>query len=128
MGARSYLEVTSMRQSPRLFNSPVLAQLQHYKPFTQYLFTTDEVYAFHAGIPLPPHLAEISLKRLWSGDMTNEKIAAELTAVKPGLILVANLSNELPYQELLQSEYQMVYQDNDHELYVLKSVIQQASQ
>lgn len=128
MGTRSCLQVMSMRQSPRLFNSPVLAQLQHYKPFTQYLFTTEEVYSFHAGIPLPPHLAEISLKRLWSGDMTNEKIAAELAAVKPGLILVANQSNELPYQDLLQAEYRMVYQDNDHQLYVLKSVIQQAGQ
>lgn len=127
MGTRSYLQVMSMRQSPRLFNSPVLAQLQHYKPFTQYLFTGEEVYSFHAGIPLPPHLAEISLKRLWSGDMTNEKIAAELAAVKPGLILVPNQSNELPYQDLLQAEYRMVYQDNEHQLYALKSVIKQAA-
>jgi hypothetical protein len=117
-----------MRQSPRLFNSPVLSQLKLYKPFTQYLFTVEQVYSYHAGIPLPPHLAEISLKRLWSGDMTNEKIAAELTEVKPGMILVANKSYELPYQNLLQAEYRMVYQDNDYQLYVLKSVIQQAGQ
>ena len=126
MGMRSYLQVESMRQSPRLFNSLLLSQIKLYQPYTQYLFTVEEIYSFHAGIPLPPHLAEISLKRLWSGDMTNEKIATELAEVKPGLILVANQSLELPYQELLQTEYRMVYQDNDHQLYALKSVIKQA--
>jgi 4-amino-4-deoxy-L-arabinose transferase-like glycosyltransferase len=127
MGMRSYLEVESMRQSPRVFNSPLLAEIQRYKPYTQYLFTSEEVYTFHAGIPPPPHLAELSLKRLWSGDMTNAKIAAELAAVKPGLILIPNQTFELPYQDLLQTEYRMVYQDNEHQLYALKSVIKQAA-
>ena len=67
------------------------------------------------------------MKRLWSGDLTNARIAAELTALKPGLILAPNQSAELPYQNLLLAEYRMVYQDQDHQLYVLKSVIKQAA-
>ena len=126
MGMRSGLQIANMRHTPRLFNSPLLTRLQHYQPYTQYLFTLDGVYSFHAGIPLPPSLAEISLKRLWSGDMTNARLAAELTAIKPGLILVASQTAELPYQDLLQAEYRLVYQDQDHQLYVLKSVLKQA--
>jgi hypothetical protein len=126
MGMRSGLQIANMRHTPRLFNSPLLTRLQHYQPYTQYLFTLDGVYSFHAGSPLPPSLAEISLKRLWSGDMTNARLAAELTAIKPGLILVASQTAELPYQDLLQAEYRLVYQDQDHQLYVLKSVLKQA--
>jgi len=37
--------------------------------------------------------------------MTNATIAAELAAVKPGLILIANQTIEMPYQELLQTGY-----------------------
>jgi hypothetical protein len=58
--------------------------------------------------------------------MTNARLAAELTAIKPGLILVASQTAELPYQDLLQAEYRLVYQDQDHQLYVLKSVLKQA--
>lgn len=123
LGMRSYLEIVTMRQSPKLFNSLVLTEINRYKPFTKYLFTNEGVYSFHSGLPLPPQLADISLKRLWSGDMTNAKMAAELAAVKPGVILIANQTGELPYQELLQNEYRLVYQDNEHQLYALKSII-----
>jgi len=126
MAMRSYFEIVSMRQSPRVFNSLLLKEIQKYKPFTEYLFTSEEVYTFHAQIPPPPHLAELSLKRLWSGDMTNAKIAAELEEVKPELILIGNQTIELPYQDLLEREYRMVYQDGEHELFVLNTVIKEA--
>ena len=122
MGMRSYLEIMSMRNSPKLFNSLVLSRINRYKPFTKYMFTDEEVYSFHAGIPMPPQLAEISLKRLWSGDMTNAKMVADLTEVKPGLILIGNQTAEQPYQDLLQREYRLVYQDSEHQLYALKSI------
>ena len=123
MGMRSYLQIASMRQSPRLFNSLILTEINRYKPFTKYLFTIEGVYSFHAGLPLPPQLADISPKRLWSGDMTNAKMATELAKVKPGVILIANQTGELLYQELLQDEYRLVYQDSEHQLYALKSII-----
>jgi 4-amino-4-deoxy-L-arabinose transferase-like glycosyltransferase len=125
MGMRIYLEITRMRSSPRLFNSLVLSEINRYKPFTKFMFTTEGVYSFHSGIPLPPQLGEISLKRLWSGDMTNAKWAADIAAVKPGVILVANQTQILPYQDVLQAEYRLVYEDNEHRLYALKSLIRQ---
>ena len=123
MGTRSYLEIAAMRQSPQVFSSLVLSEINRYKPFTKFMFTNEGVYSFHAGIPLPPQLADISLKRLWSGDMTNAKLATELTEIKPGVILAGNQTVELPYQELLQRDYRLVYQDQDHQLYALKSII-----
>ena len=66
---------------------------------------------------MPPHLAVLSLKRLWTGDMTNAKLVAELEEVKPGLILLGKLSTEVPYQDLLNREYRLVYQDGADRLY-----------
>jgi len=122
MGMRSYLEIMTMRHSPKLFNSLVLSRINRYKPFTKYMFTSEEVYSFHAGIPMPPQLAQMTLKRFWSGDMTNAKMVADLTEIKPGVILIGNQMGEIPYHDLLQKEYRLVYQDSEHQLYVLKAI------
>jgi hypothetical protein len=63
MGARVYLQETSIRQSPRLDSCLVLKEIERFKPFTTFLFAHDPIYSFHSGIPVPPHLAMISLKR-----------------------------------------------------------------
>ena len=128
MGIRSYLEVAAMRHSPQVFNSLVLSEINRYKPFTKYMFATEEIYTFHAGIPMPPSLAQITLKRFWSGDLTNEKLADELAAIKPGVILTGNQVGELPYSALLQRDYRLVYQDNEHQLYALKTISRLANQ
>jgi len=85
MGARVYLQVTSIRRSPQTYSALVLAEVEHLKPFTKFMYTDDPVYSFHAGIPLPPKLGVISLKRFWSGDLTNARLVEELEAVKPGI-------------------------------------------
>jgi len=72
---------------------------------------------------VPPKLGILPLKRLWSGDMTNEKIAAESWATKPGVILLANNTRAHPFDDLLMAEYRLVYEDSQHRLYALKAVI-----
>jgi hypothetical protein len=122
MCGRVYLQVRSIRQSPKLSSSLVLKEIARYKPFTEFLFADEPIYSFHSGIPMPPHLAVISLKRLWSGDMTPAKLRAEMEQTKPGLILLNNDTQELPFQDLVDSEYRMCYQDARHRLFVLKAI------
>jgi hypothetical protein len=122
MGARIYLQAVGIRSSPRLYASLLLKEINRFKPSTQFMFTDQPIYSFHAQIPMPPHLAMISLKRLWSGDLSNAQIAAEIAAVKPGLILLANDTREVPFQDSLDAEYRLVYQDNTDRLYALKSI------
>jgi len=94
VGARIYGQVVDMRASPRTYSSYVLKKIERYKPFTTFMFTDQPIYSFHAGLPVPPHLAMLSLKRMWTGEMTNERVAAELESVKPGIILWRNDSKE----------------------------------
>lgn len=128
MATRGYLQITSMRSAPRVFSSMLLSEIERYKPYAQFMYSTEPVYCFHAGIPLPPELANISLKRLWSGDMTNSKMVSELSRIKPGLVMIGNVTNELPYSGLLQTDYKMVYQDERHQLYALKSIAEKVNQ
>jgi hypothetical protein len=122
MGARVYLEVQAMRRAPKLNSSLVLQEIERFKPFTEFMFSDQPIYSFHADIPMPPHLAVLSLKRLWSGDMSNASLTAELKVIKPGLILLGNTSGEVPFQELLNGEYRLVYQDHKDRLYALAKI------
>ena len=125
MVSRIYLQASGIRHSPQIYSSLVLTEIERFKPFTKFIYTDEPIYSFHSGIPVPPRLGIIPLKRLWSGDMTNEKIAAELWATKPGVILLANNTRAVPFDGLLTAEYRLVYQDDKHRLYAHKAVIAQ---
>jgi hypothetical protein len=122
MSARVYLQEKDIRSSPKIQGSYLLKKIARYKPYTQYMFTDQPIYSFHSGIPVPPHLAMLSLKRFWTGEMTNERLVSELEFIKPGIMLLANDSKELPYQDLLMREYQVVYTDDANRLLALKSI------
>ena len=101
MAARLYLQAAKIRNSQPTYTCLALKEIARLKPFTSFIFAEQPTYSFHARIPLPPKLAVLSLKRLWSGDITNECITAKLQAVKPGVILVGNSSRLLPFENLL---------------------------
>ena len=103
-----------------------MGEIARFKPFTEWFFTDEPIYSFHAGLPMPPPLAVVPLKRLWSGDMTNARIAQELRKFKPGVILLRNDSREKPFQSLLNSEYRLVYVDGEHLLYADKAIAKKA--
>lgn len=123
---RVYLQTSSIRKSPQTYNSLILQEIERYKPHTQFFFSEEAVYTFHSGIPLPPKLGIVSLKRFWSGDLTNARLSAELSSIKPGLIMTVNDSRARPYTELLQSDYALVFEDQKHRLYARRDVARQA--
>jgi hypothetical protein len=125
MSTRIYLQAAGIRHSPQTYSSLVLNEIERFKPFSKLIYTDQPVFSFYAGIPMPPNLAIVSLKRLWSGDMTNDRIAAELWNTKPGVILLANDTRALPFDDLLASEYGLVYMDDKHRLYAQKAMIAQ---
>ena len=126
MGSRVYLQISGIRHSPQTYSSLVLGEIQRLKPFAKFIYTDESIYSFHAGIPMPPDLAVLPLKRLWSGDMTNARVAEEMQAIKPEVILLRNDTREVPFQELIDAEYRVVYQDANHRLYTRKALAKQA--
>jgi hypothetical protein len=122
LAIRVYLQVKNIDDFPTVDNSLVLKEMNKLSPFADWLYTDEPIYSFHTGIPMPPELAVVALKRFWSGDMTNERLAADLSAIKPSVILIANDSHVLPFQQLLASDYRLVYMDQDHRLYTRRDV------
>jgi hypothetical protein len=127
MGARLYLEEQAIRSAPQLYTCLVLKEIERFKPFTKFMFSDQPIYSFHADLPMPPHLAVLSLKRLWTGELDNAGIRAELETLKPGLILLGKESREVPYEELLNREYRLVYQDSANRLYAHETISKKPS-
>lgn len=122
IGSRLFLEEQAIRSAPKLYSALVLKEIERFKPFTKFMFSDRPIYSFHADVPMPPHLAVISLKRFWTGDLTSAGLAAELEAVKPGLILLGNTGQAVPYEDLLSREYRLVYQDSGNRLFAHESI------
>lgn len=118
--SRVWLQIGAIRNSPRTTSAPIVAELRRYQGKVDMLFTEATVYSFHSGIPLPPDLAVLPLKRFWSGEMTAARLGEELKQARPGLILLPNDSREVPYQDWLLNQYRLVYQDSGHLLYLLR--------
>jgi hypothetical protein len=125
--ARLHLQVQDMRQLPRIGSSLALAEIRGLKGHTRYLSTDDPIYSFHAGIPLPPKLGVISLKRFWSEDLTNEGLAAEVAAAGPELVLLRTETDDPPFAALLTREYRLIYFDARHRLYGRRSMLKEAN-
>lgn len=126
VGSRVVFEVDAARKSPKLFNCLVLREVERFRPFTHLLFTDQPIYSFHSGIPLPPQLGVLSLKRYWTGEMTGARVAAELQAARPELVLLKESNAEVVFQDLLNREYQLVYHDGRDRLYAHRSIARKA--
>ena len=126
MGMRVYLEITGMRNTPQLHTALVLQEIGRLKPFSHWMYADPLIYSFHADIPVPPPIAVVPVKRLWAGEMTNARIAAEMARYKPEVILLPNDTREVPFQELLEADYRMIYQDDKVRLYTDRATIRRA--
>lgn len=127
-GARVYLQISSIRQSPQIYTALVLDEIERLKPYTTFIYAEQSVYSFYAGIPLPPKLGVTPFKRFWSGELTNARLVEELQSVQPGLLLLNNDTRELPFNELIKTQYRLIYEDSTHRLYAHKNVLVQAKQ
>ena len=71
---------------------------------------------------MPPDLAIVSLKRFWAGDMTIERLISDLATSRPEIILLANDSKPVVFQDFLNSDYRLTYIDTRHRLFVRKNI------
>jgi hypothetical protein len=58
--------------------------------------------------------------------MTNTRLAAEMSRFKPELIMLRNDTREVPFQDLLDGGYRLIYQDERQRLYAERTTINRA--
>jgi hypothetical protein len=65
----------------------IVREINRYAPETQWMVTDMPIYAFRAGLPVPPELAVFSIKRVASGDLSEAYILEIIDRYDPELIL-----------------------------------------
>lgn len=97
--------------------APFLAEMTRYAPKTHWVVTDLPMYAFRAGIPVPPPLAAMTGKRIASGELTEASIIQTIEDYKPEQVLVGRF--DLPAVEsYLRQDYRRVYQWGRKVLYL----------
>jgi hypothetical protein len=72
--ARLESGVRELRRRPRVSESTLVAKMKEYARRTRWVYARPVIYAFHAGVPVPPELAVVTLKRLWSNQISRTEI------------------------------------------------------
>ncbi|MEP0876718.1 glycosyltransferase family 39 protein [Funiculus sociatus GB2-M2] len=107
-------------------NMEVMNLVLKYKDSTQWLFTDRPIYAFYAGLSVPPEIAVISEKRFNSGNLTNDDLLTILEKYRPEQIVFARWTEKFKSDEkisaYIKENYSKTYENEKDtvEHYVLK--------
>jgi len=99
----------------------VYRRMERYAPQTHWVVTDMPMYAFRIGAPVPPNLAVFSAKRLETGDLEQEDILAAVREYRPEQIMFGRFRFPGIKEQLLQ-DYELIYEDNDMQLYIRKDI------
>ncbi|MBP5975849.1 hypothetical protein HW132_24695 [Brasilonema sp. CT11] len=110
-------------------NLEVMQLVLKYKGSTQWVFTDRPIYAFYAGLRVPPEMAVMSYKRLNSGDLTSKELFAVLQKYRPEQIILDRWTGQIKSDSQLTAyinkNYSKTYTDEKGitEHYILSAVI-----
>ena len=102
-------------------NVEIVAHLLEHKPSTQWIFTDMPIYAFYAGLNVPPEIAVFSIKRLELGYLTLDKLTSVLETYRPEQILLGRfptVHNKL--SNYINKSYSRIYKNGSITHYLLK--------
>ncbi|WP_341524919.1 glycosyltransferase family 39 protein [Nostoc sp. UHCC 0302] len=106
-------------------NLELMQLVLKHKSSTQWLFTDRPIYAFYAGLRVPPEIAVISYKRLNSGSLTTKDILAVLQNYRPEQIVLARwnsiIKGDNKIMDYIHENYSRTYinKEGTEEHYIL---------
>ena len=105
------------------FEDRVMRRINQYAPQTHWMVTDLPMYAFRAGLVVPPDLAVISWKRLAAGDLSEAEILATIQEFEPEQVLLGRFEF-IEVEGYLQERYFPVLEREDQlKLYVRKDLL-----
>jgi hypothetical protein len=105
------------------FEDRVMRKINQYSDRTNWMVTDLPMYAFRAGIPVPPNLAVISGKRFVSGALTEEDIIETVMEYKPEQVLIGRFELPALEQSLLENYALILEREQELKLYVRKDFL-----
>lgn len=112
-------EVLRLRQVVTAASDGVVMALQKHAAAARWIFTDNLITAFWARVPVPPELAVIPLKRVWSGQISGEQVKRCLERYRPELVLIgAGWQERFGLQRYLAEHYTLASDAELSGLYV----------
>jgi 4-amino-4-deoxy-L-arabinose transferase-like glycosyltransferase len=81
-------ESTRLGASPKAGEDPYVVELRKHAGQTYWVFTDRVIYAFWAGLPVPPEVAVVPAKRIWSGQIRESDVLACLKRYRTDQLLL----------------------------------------
>jgi 4-amino-4-deoxy-L-arabinose transferase-like glycosyltransferase len=76
-------------------NLEITQLVMKYKDSTQWMFTDRPIYAFYAGLRVPPEMAVMSYKRFNSGSLSSQNLLTILQQYRPEQIVLARWTERI---------------------------------
>ena len=94
-----------------------LRKMIRFAPQTEWVVTDLPMYAFRAGLPVPPELAVFSLKRMETGNLDEAEVLATVIKYDPEQVLIGRF--EFPeLEQYLAENYRLIEIKDKVKLYV----------
>lgn len=116
------LQPTSELVRPASTEERVMRKINQFAPQTAWMVTDLPMYAFRAGINVPPELAVLSWKRMAAGELSGAQVLESLRRRRPEQVLLGRFDfpEIWPY---LEDGYRLVFErPGDLRLYVRKDL------
>jgi hypothetical protein len=100
------------------FEDRVMRKINQYADQTEWMVTDLPMFAFRAGIPVPPELAVISGKRFAAGELSEQDIIDKVKQYQPEQVLIGRFELPLLEQYLNGSYLPILEREGELRLYV----------
>ena len=106
----------------------LVERIKMYAPRTNWIVTDVPMYAFRAGLPVPPGLTVFTNKRIQTGELTEAQVQQVITDYQPALVLLGRfnylnrVNRNSDLAKYLKDHYQLDYRKSQHWLYLLNGL------
>ncbi len=116
-------ELDSLAGLPRGGSDILARKLCENARATRWLYSDEYVYAFLAGLRVPPDLVALPRKRFWSGQLDGERVLSWVRRYQPERVLLSRDSKMSPEWERTDgTKYSVVCEDGPYRLFVAKRI------
>jgi hypothetical protein len=111
-----------IRSRPSAETDPIVVKMKQNATRVRWVYCGIEpIYAFAAGSLTPPELAQVTLKRFWSHQLTPTEIV-EICKQRQVDELVLSPQSGPEWQAWLQADFVNIYRDARHAMFVNRSI------
>jgi hypothetical protein len=119
---RGWLDLRKLGIARSANEDALVLKLREHAAGTHWVYADRQIYAFWSGLAIPPELAVVPRKRVWSGQISAEEVIAYLTRYRPELVcLLPSTEQRLGLKDYLELCYEPILTAGAHVLYLRRT-------